>query len=916
MDRHGAAVGTITSAKERALRTLCDLARESLTPAHFDARFAEGGNAGPAEKAVRADMVALLNDTKGSLCTSEEVHRFLAHFVLIRFDFLREGAADPPEAINRIRDCLIPGDAAKAPLIWSRMVQLARASAGKAGQFDRPRLVRSIAQVARLRGATSLQDDLDNVSALAKSYAELIQDDVGGTKLERPTLLAELDSKLNTARLVQVRGLPGSGKSVLMRRAVQRSLKDGPTLFLKAEQLEGTSWISYAASQGMSSASLEHLLVEIGAAGTPILFIDAIDRVEKEHQPVVLDVIRTVVQSPLLGNWRIVVSLRDTEIEILRNWLGDVLALAKVETLGVDALNDDEAELLANAKPHLRSLLFGTRQVKAIVRRPFFAKVLNQSFIADPRGPSFTPQSEIDLIENWWKRGGYNASGQSAVERQRAILDLATVRARQLSQPIRLSQLKSVAHIDDLRTDGILQDARAGHSVRFAHDIFFERAFFHVLADQASQWLDEIRACGEPPAVARVVELLSQWEYTEDQNWGAYLAQAETSGLRSQWMRAWLVGPLGSAKFEVAPERFATAVYANDFRLLEKVLVWFQSEKTIPNPTILAGNLPQEQRQRFADLLGWPSDFAAWRRLITFILARLDEIPSRLYPEIVAVFEIWQNALWDYPNPISKAIISRCAEWLREIDCVSSDDVPTPTSSRWHQVPDFGDFRRRLSALILTSSRTEPELTTEYLERVIRADRMRSRQFEELVGFSGYLARSHPQLLVELTLAHLTKELPDDQVARERKELQKASERSLAALGKPESERTRIDELGIASGFSIRSIGEFSYHDWERLSIDEDTQNFWPPSPLREPFHALFQSAPADALRLLRGLCNHAMTAWRQLHRHSRDRGGTPHTARTHLPMGHTKVLGRYPGIPLVSRPLGTEAHRLRVLGA
>ena len=336
IDRYGAAVGTITPAKERALKTLCDWARESLTADHFDVRFAQGGNASDDIKTVKDDVVALLEkEAKGTPCTREEVHQFLAHFVLIQFDFLREGATDPPDAINRIRDCLAPNDAAKAPLVWSRTVQLARASAGKSGQFDRARLVRMISPVAHLRGATSLRPDLDKLTVLAKSYASFIPDDVGGTNLDRASLLENLDVRLTRARLVQVRGLPGSGKSVLVRRTVQRALERGPVLFLKAEQLEGTSWISYATSQGLSGAPLERLLVEIGAAGTPILFIDAIDRIEKENQPVILDVIRAIVESPLLDNWRVVVSLRDTGIEVLRNWLGDFLNVLKVETLDV-----------------------------------------------------------------------------------------------------------------------------------------------------------------------------------------------------------------------------------------------------------------------------------------------------------------------------------------------------------------------------------------------------------------------------------------------------------------------------------------------------------------------------------------------------------------------------------------------------
>ena len=456
---------------------------------------------------MKNDVVTLLAAAKGTPCTSDEVHRFLGHFVLIQFDFLHEGSTDPPDAINRIRDCLAPDDTAKAPLVWSRVVQLARSSAGSSGQFDRTRLVHSVSHVARLRGAASFCFDLNKLTELAENFVNLIPDDIGGTKLDRSPLLESLDTKLTTARLVQIRGLPGSGKSVVVRRAVQRALNHGPIIFLKAEQLEGTNWISYATSQGLSGGPLEQLLVEVGAAGTPTLFIDAIDRIGKEHQPIVIDLIHAIVETPLLDNWRIVVSLRDTGIELLRNWLGEFLDALDVETLDVGQLSDEEAKTLAKAKPYLRSILFGSVQVREIVRRPFFAKVLNQSYADDPSVPTFAPQSEVGLIENWWRRGGYNETGQTAIERQRALLNLASVRGHQLSQPIGLGQLTSVDHIDDLISDGILQNVREGISVRFAHDIFFEWAFFHVLANRGPQWMEVIKACGEPPAVARVVEL-------------------------------------------------------------------------------------------------------------------------------------------------------------------------------------------------------------------------------------------------------------------------------------------------------------------------------------------------------------------------------------------------------------------------
>lgn len=734
--------------------------------------------------------------------------------------------------------------------------------------------------------------DLDKLTELAKSYANLIPDDVGGTQLDRTSLLETLSAKLTMARLVQVRGLPGSGKSVVVRRAVERALERGPVLFLKAEQLEGTSWISYATSQGLSGAPLEQLLMEVGAAGTPILFVDAIDRIEKANQPVILDLVRAIVESPLLNNWRVVVSLRDTGIEVLRNWLGDFLDVLKVETLGVDQLSDEEAETLAKAKPHLRPLLFGSAQVQEIVRRPFFAKVLNQSYVADPGAPTFAPQSEVDLIENWWRRGGYNETGQSAIERRRTLLDLARVRARQLSQPIGLSQLTSVAHIDDLSADGVLQNAREGISVRFAHDIFFEWAFFYVLADRGAQWMEEIKACGEPPAVARVVELVSQWEYAKGKDWSAYLLQTDGSDLRSQWLRAWLVGPLGTARFEVDEDQFAIAVFANDFRLFRKALVWFQAEKTSPNANILAGALPQEQRQRFADLLGWPSDFAAWRRLIDFILRRISDIPQTLYSEIVAIFEVWQNALADFRNPTSHALLQQCATWLAAIDAISTADGPNENSAYWDKVPDLGAFRKSLVQLLLRSSRAEPILASDYLQRVINFERIRDDAFHDILAYSPVLAQSLPNSVVELSLAFLRKELPEDQVTREEQELRDAAKWRKNIRSKPEAERTRREQMALSGGFHLRSVGDFSYHDWDRLSIHDDHRSFWPPSPLREPFHSLFRASPDDALRLLRELCNHAMTAWRQLHRHARKGGGTPVPLDLKFPWGAQRFWG------------------------
>ncbi|MGH7170343.1 MAG: ATP-binding protein, partial [Gemmataceae bacterium] len=890
LDRYGAAVGEIAKDKARDLIFLCEMARESTTTSHFIERFATGGNASGSVKTIKFDIETLLTAVEGRRPSDLELHQFLAHFVLEKFDFLHGGAVDPPEIITRVRTSLAIEAGNQAPQLWAALRQTVRDSAGKSGEFDRPRLVRTLVPVFRLRAAPSLWSDLEQITNLTRMWLADITNDVGGTHLDRIELSRKLTDLLSGSRFVQIMGLPGSGKSVVLRQRLEADVGRGPVLFMKSDRLSGTGWSSFAASNGLSSAPLIDLLVEIGATGSNTLFIDGIDRVEKERRPLVLDVLRTVLGSQLLSDWKIIVSLRDTGIEPLRNWVGDVLGTLSVATLDVGALDDGEAEELAQAKPHLRGLLFGAPSVREIVRRPFFAKILDQTGSAD-----FQPQSEVDLLENWWARGGYNADGQEALDRQRALIDIGGAQARHLSDPIRFSELSpsTSAQIERLAADGLVRHVKQGHTVRFAHDILFEWSFFHALSDTGENWLGEIRSCGEPPAVARAVELLSQYEYREGKTWAKTLRQVTQSQMRSQWTRAWLLGPIAASSFSTNEGRFLEAVFADNFHFLRRALVWLQAERTTPNPTILKGELPQEQRIRIADLLGWPSDFGNWRRFLLFLLPRTETISAALYPDVVSVFEVWQNALSGLENSISSAIVARCAAWLREID--KRETRPTADQeSRWDGIDGLGDFRKSLINIILRSAGTVPKATEEYLKRLVGNERLRDEGFAEIVPFCPILARTHPELLVGLTLKHLKEELPDDKVERDRKELEEAARRRDEARAKPESERTERD-TAILEGGGVPHFGlQFSYYDWNRVSIDHDTHNFWPASPLREPFHSLFKSAPEYAIKLFDDLCNHAITAWRQLHRHIREspRPGTPLPLVLKFPWGTQEFWG------------------------
>jgi hypothetical protein len=241
IDRYGVAVGEVAARKARALRTLCELARDSLTKENFEARFAPGGNASSSVLKVKHDIETLLAEMEGAHAAAH-IHQFLAHFVLISLDFLHAGACDPPLAVNRIRDCLATEDVEKAPLVWSRLIQIARESAGWSGEFDRARLLRSISPLVRLRRADvsmivdvrrafllSMREhceqlpQVDPTSRLGDAYVALSLDRCDGGAERRAA--HRISGKMAEHALTQsgnhlIEGVAGSGKSTLARRLV------------------------------------------------------------------------------------------------------------------------------------------------------------------------------------------------------------------------------------------------------------------------------------------------------------------------------------------------------------------------------------------------------------------------------------------------------------------------------------------------------------------------------------------------------------------------------------------------------------------------------------------------------------------------------------------------------------------------
>lgn len=897
VDRVGAVTGSIAEESSRAFATVCEWARASDTTSTFMQRFVDGGNASATHRTV-AEAVRMVAQGTGAPLSDDQLYRLFSHLVLIRFDLLHAGSIHEAEAIAGLQRALAQGQAARAGDLWDLLRQLARDGAGRSAVHTRASLVRAL-HGWRFTGAPALADDMQTLRDSTRHWLDQQADDIGGAHLSRQVLRDQLEHEIAARRLTLIKGLPGTGKTVLLRDLVQELAADETTLFLTANRLSGRSWSEHARALGLTTTAIEPLLVEVAATGHATLLIDGLDRIAPEQRAIVTDLLGQLLSNPELSHWRVVATARDAGIEPLRNWIPpSLLASGGVGYVDVKNLTDEEANSLADSLPALRPILTGSNeQVMTLARRPFFAAVLARGFSQAAYPSGFEPQSEVELVEAWWKRGGYDAHAPQALARQRGLIELAQLSAPDLGRNVRIRDLSVATQevLPALEEDGLVQQVRVGHTAQFSHDIFFEWSYFHLLLDQGDDWIAALTAAGEPPALARVVELLSQATYPLTDQWPRELHALERAHLRPQWLRAWLVAPVFSPRFAEHADMLAASLAANGYQLFGKLLVWIQAEKTTPNPLVLSGvlggDLDAASRIRIADSLGWPSDFAAWRRLITWAIEQIDSIPDANLRDLVTLFETWQVAVSDYPNHVSQRIVAQCATWLHAIEEEHADrhlryGRPTSDVTPRPRVPM--QLETELRALVLRAARAYPEVVDGYLTKVEAVERWSDSSFRELILYAPLLAETHPKKLAQVARHWFMKELPDDTSERWRREAREQGRRREELRAIPIENRSRWDKLALSSPTMPPS---FSRHDWERLSIGADHQGFYPASPLREPFHSLLKRNPATALALIRDVTNHATTAWRQLHRH-RHGSATPLPLVLELPWGQQEFWG------------------------
>ncbi len=292
-----------------------------------------------------------------------------------------------------------------------------------------------------------------------------------------------------------------------------------------------------------------------------------------------------------------------------------------------------------------------------------------------------------------------------------------------------------------------------------------------------------------------------------------------------------------------------------------------------------------------ADLLGWPSDFQSWGRLLDWLLPLAPRLPPRLIPDVLEVFGVWQNALADLKNERSAKIVEGASSWLVEIETVEYAEKLTLEDGRWEGLG--GEARKSLAKslrmIVLRSARAYPGPAIALFQRAVKSEHMRRATYGDLMGFTPTMIDVSADAIVAVAKAEILEELPQDKADREEREHRERFERIAGIRAIPENERTEAQQRAL--DYHFYPIGRDSY-DLDNVGIDRHHSYYYPPSALHEPFATLLAKKPEAGLGLIRDIANHATKGWHQVQLLDRRRRGTPIPVSLVFPWGKQEFWG------------------------
>lgn len=759
----------------------------------------------------------------GAPTDDEALWQLLRHFQILVFDFESPGSDYEYRARERARSVLAPADRHRAADLWAVLLDYVGASARASGALEGATLSTVLQQQHKL--LINLPDDLrvinDRLADEAERVLAEINDEVGGVRLARTGLVDQAHQHLEDHRILHIVGAPGCGKSAVMKHLARRLQHEGRIIALRNGRVTPGGWQPLAHLIGCQ-ISQSAFFNELGCGGGAVLFIDNIDQIDGMAEwATISDLLTGVVKSP---GWRAVVTGGAGNDE-WKTKLPAALRRSDIATLAVEPISDEEVKVLSAENKTLGLILGPDHPAKGIARNLFYLSRLVEFGVGDAESDAGVV-SELDLARLWWRYAGGRGEDNGRFARLKLLRQLGSqVIADPGRSTFKVDELDSPTLVELLNVHS-LHEVIKGATISFRHDVLRDWTVGFMLHDDKGLLNSLPMNAPLPAGLGRGLEITARLALATDNDgraWLELLAAVEREGSPGSWKRPILLALTRSEHAVSHMIRLKRALLENGGRRMSDLIRLMIAIDSVPLTTLVARLQPTTPIPKGIDDLVIPKG-AGWIWLVLWLVAEAGSLPNQLIPDVVKVFQAWLIYAQNESFNVNAEIVRLLFEWLALIEGRLEprtyrriEDAPPPLN-----IPHMREVRDRIQLTVFTNARHNPAAAAKYLSG-LASRRVGHHDQRAILTSPGALAGAAPKEYVDFALA------------------------SIIERGDPDDRRYRR-----------RRYGPFGAHD----------HLFTRPSPSQGPFLDLLEHAPAEGLRLIRGLVEQA-TEWRR--RHYRD---------------------------------------------
>ena len=751
-----------------------------------------------------------------ALCDDETVWSLLRRFQILVFDFEAPGSDYEHRASERARLALAPDQTKRASELWPILIGYAGACARAGGARDRPSVIAQLTSEHGFRFGSrpALRSVISRLSEEAEQALDQIKDRVGGVHLPRTPLIEEAKGSLEQHRILHIVGAPGVGKSWVLKTLAQRVQPEGRVIVLRNGRIIPGGWTQMAHVIGCS-ITRDELFNELACGGGVTLFIDNIDQISDANEwATIADLLSGVARNQ---GWR-AISTGALGNEEWKTNLPLAVRTLDIAVLRVERISDDECEVLSDENQTLAMILTNGHPAHEIARNLFYLSRMVELGV----GQTQDVATEIDLARLWWRYGG----GRTEDDGRFARLKLLRAMGMQMvSDPTRVAfradEFDSAAVAELLRLDSLREDIK-GATLTFRHDVLRDWVVGLLISEQSGLLTTLASETPVPAGLARGIEVAARLALETDvtgARWSALLGAVERQGVHGSWARPVL---LALPRSEQALKLFvglSGVLLEDEGRRLSEIIRVMIAVESEPMAKVVARIQPSIAMPPGGSDLIMPKG-RSWGWLVLWLLANANLLPTARIRDVAKVFQAWLIVTQNESHPFNARIVEYLFKWLRLIEeamapRIVRDLQDEPPALR---LPHLRDLRDEIRMTVFSFSHLCPSAAEAYLE-ALDPDEVRHDEMQFILKAPASLVRAAPAAMANFALAAIIETDDPDDIYRS-----------------PQ-----------------RRFGPFGVHD-HLLS---------PPSPGQGPFFELLECAPAEGLRLIRGLVKHA-TNWRR----------------------------------------------------